>query len=94
MSAFVAVKHILSPSKEFLVIFLSLLFNNVTNLLFLFFISGINLAFRSLLINSSLKPASISPFLISKRFYAEKEVFQRTKPHCNIGKEFLAMNLN
>lgn len=59
MSAFVAVKHILSPR--------------------------INLAFRSLLINSSLKPASISPFLISKRFYAEKEVFQRTKPHCNIG---------
>lgn len=45
-------------------------------------------SFRQFLLNASIKPSgciSVSPFIISQRNFAEKKVFQRTKPHCNIG---------
>lgn len=44
--------------------------------------------FKQLLINSPFKPSAcvqFSPCIISQRFYAEKKVFLRNKPHCNIG---------
>ncbi|KAG5673678.1 hypothetical protein PVAND_003704 [Polypedilum vanderplanki] len=44
--------------------------------------------FRQFLLNTNVKSSgciSVSPFIISKRYFAEKKVFQRTKPHCNIG---------
>lgn len=45
-------------------------------------------SFRQFLINSTLRPSGciqVSPFIISQRFYAEKKVFERNKPHVNIG---------
>lgn len=30
------------------------------------------------------RPA-LSPVTTGKRFYSEKKVYQRTKPHCNVG---------
>lgn len=83
MSAFVTARGILTPGTTFLVIFFSRCYSISQFLAF-------RTTFKQFLINSSLKPSgcvTVSPFIISQRFYAEKKVFQRTKPHCNIGKD-------
>jgi len=45
---------------------------------------GVRSSFRNFLLTSVTRPAC-SPFFISERTYAEKKVFLRNKPHCNIG---------
>ncbi|CRK90248.1 CLUMA_CG003959, isoform A [Clunio marinus] len=58
MSAYVAVRQILSP--------------------------GFRTTFKQFLLNASTRQ-TCSPFIISQRFYAEKKIFERNKPHCNVG---------
>lgn len=38
-----------------------------------------------LYVNSCRAVRCVLPFQNQKRFYAEKKVFERTKPHCNVG---------
>lgn len=45
---------------------------------------GFQSSFRQFLLSSANRVSS-SPIVISQRTFAEKKVFQRNKPHCNVG---------
>lgn len=85
MSAYVAVRQILCPgefSKGFLGYFSKGFL--VIQLLYVTIFIGVRSSFRNFLLTSVTRPAC-SPFFITQRTYAEKKVFLRNKPHCNVG---------